>query len=98
MTEIEARIKLESLGYINIDYKTDSAYKRYPPHSHENLTAHLIVKGSMTLTMFGRPHVLKSGDMLDVPKSVIHEAVMGENGCEFLTAEKLESNIDDVTT
>ncbi len=89
--EINFRRILEKEGYGNFQVKKDSAGKRIAPHRHDYKLAHVVLEGQLTVTVFGRPTILDSGDRLDVPAGVIHEAVSGANGSEYLIAEKMEN-------
>jgi mannose-6-phosphate isomerase-like protein (cupin superfamily) len=51
-------------------------------------TAHVILRGEMTLTMVGKSQTFRAGDRCDVPAGAIHSARMGENGCRYLIGER----------
>ncbi len=67
----------------------------YPPHSHANLTTHVILSGRLTIayprdgdaeqrekrTTYG------VGDRIDVDAGRVHEVWIGEEGCTYVIGE-----------
>jgi mannose-6-phosphate isomerase-like protein (cupin superfamily) len=66
----------------------DAAETFYPDHTHNQLTAHIILDGQMTLTMNGKTETYRAGDRCDVPAGVVHSALIGPRGCQYLIGEK----------
>lgn len=60
----------------------------YPDHTHNALTAHIVLDGQMTLTMNGKSETYHAGERCDVPTGVVHSALMGPDGCRYLIGEK----------
>lgn len=60
----------------------------YPDHTHNALTAHIVLDGQMTLTMNGKSETYHAGERCDVPAGVVHSALMGPDGCRYLIGEK----------
>lgn len=86
-TEREYEDELKKEGFFTYVH-TDGPDAHYPDHMHDQIAAHIILKGEMWLTMNGKKHFLKVGDRLDVPKGVVHSAKIGPKGCTFLIGEK----------
>jgi quercetin dioxygenase-like cupin family protein len=76
---------LLSSGVTDIKLREEKPDFFIPDHVHETTVAHVILSGEMTLTVDGKPNVLKEGDRLDIPAHAVHSAKMGPKGCSFLT-------------
>lgn len=81
-------MQLEGEGYTNVSAWLDSPDFSYSEHTHQFATAHIIISGFMTLMMNGVEHQLRPGDRVDVPVGTLHTAVMGPDGCTYVTGEK----------
>ncbi|MGH9357499.1 MAG: cupin domain-containing protein, partial [Terriglobia bacterium] len=66
----------------------DGANAFHPDHIHSTTTAHVILKGEMTVCCGGSEQVVKEGDRFDVPAHALHSARMGSQGCRYLIGEK----------
>jgi mannose-6-phosphate isomerase-like protein (cupin superfamily) len=66
----------------------DAAGALYREHTHEGLTAHIILDGEMTLSMRGGSKTYRAGERCDVPAGAVHAARMGPGGCRYLIGEK----------
>lgn len=88
MTEKEAREQLQKDGFRNISVFQDSPNKYYSDHVHMALTAHIILDGQMTLEWDDEKKTFKKGDRFDIEKNDIHNAVMGPEGCTYMTGSK----------
>ncbi len=82
----EFRLRRE--GFTRTYVWRDAAETFYSDHTHDKLTAHVILEGQMTLTMNGKAETYRAGDRCDVPAGVVHSALMGPQGCEYLIGEK----------
>ena len=51
-------------------------------------TAHIILRGEMTLTMDGTSITYRAGGRCDVPANAVHSAIMGPKGCRYLIGER----------
>lgn len=86
VADLESRLRGE--GFTHTYIWRDAAETFYPDHTHDKLTAHVILEGQMTLTMNGKAETYRAGDRCDVPAGVVHSALMGPQGCEYLIGEK----------
>jgi mannose-6-phosphate isomerase-like protein (cupin superfamily) len=89
MTIDEARSALASEGYVDINEWHDAPEVFYPPHAHGGNTAHVVVSGSLFVTIDGEEKEYKPGDRFNIPAHVIHSARMGGEGCTYIFGEKL---------
>ena len=60
----------------------------YGPHKHHGITAHVILEGSMDITVDGKTTTYKKGDRFDVPAGKLHSARIGSDGCKYIVGEK----------
>ena len=88
MNENELMAQLKSQGFGHTYVWEDGPRARYPNHTHETETAHVILSGEMTLTMNGESKTYPVGERCDVPANVVHSAVMGPSGCRYLIGER----------
>lgn len=75
-------------GFRHTHVWRDAPETFYPDHTHETLTAHIILDGQMTLTMNGKAETYYVGERCDVPAGVVHSALIGPHGCRYLIGEK----------
>lgn len=87
MDEEEARKKLEGEGFSTLYVIDDPPGRVYGDHTHENLTAHIILEGEMELTVESKAETCKKGDRVDVPANTVHSAKIGPDGCRYLVGE-----------
>ena len=63
----------------------------YPPHSHRELTTHLIVQGQLTISYTQDPNPTRAtfgpGGCVDVDAGRLHEVWIGEEGCTYVIGE-----------
>lgn len=63
----------------------------YPPHKHNGLTTHLILRGELTISYPRDEHPTKTthgpGARVDVAADRIHEVWMGNEGCTYVIGE-----------
>jgi hypothetical protein len=63
----------------------------YSPHSHDSLTTHLILSGSLTITYPKEKDPKKAtygvGDRIDVDAGKVHEVWIGPQGCTYVIGE-----------
>ncbi len=86
--ENEYRKQLEAEGFTHTFTWQDGPHAFYPNHTHEGLTAHIILDGEMTLTINGNPVTYRAGERCDVPAGAAHSARVGPQGCRYLVGEK----------
>ena len=87
MDEQEAIERLENEGFSEVYVHEDSADVTYSDHAHEKRSAHIIIRGSMTLVVQGKPTELQTGDRLDIPAGATHSATIGPEGCRYVFGE-----------
>ncbi len=80
--------QLRSEGFSYTYAWEDGPNAFYPDHTHPTATAHIILKGELTLTMEGQTHTFRAGERCDVPARTIHSARIGPAGCRYLIGEK----------
>ena len=80
--------KLKAEGFVKVYVWEDDAVTYYPDHTHDKLSAHIIVEGEMAITMDGKTFKVKSGGRFDVPAYTVHSAKIGERGCRYIIGEK----------
>lgn len=80
--------KLEQEGFRHTYAWEDGPNTHYPDHTHETETAHIILRGEMTLTTGGKSRAFHEGDRCDVPAGAVHSARMGPAGCRYLIGER----------
>lgn len=79
--------QLHSEGFAHTFVWQDGPNAYYPDHTHDGLTAHIILDGEMTLTVHGKSQTYRSGDRCDVEAGEVHSAKMGPSGCRYLIGE-----------
>ncbi len=88
MTESELAANLRNEGFSRTYLWEDGPNTHYPDHIHRMETAHIILRGEMTVLMDGEAKLYRTGDRFDVPANKIHSAVMGPHGCRYLIGER----------
>lgn len=88
IAEESARKLLEKEGFTTIYVWTDAPGTFYDDHTHPVLTAHIILKGTMELTVNGTKRALKAGDRFDVPAGTVHAARVGKDWCTYVIGKK----------
>lgn len=79
---------LKDEGFSDVYIWEDKPNFEYPEHTHEKLTVHVIISGSMELMdSKGAKRVLKSGQRYDIPAGTSHSAIMGPEGCRYVVGE-----------
>lgn len=66
----------------------------YPPHTHADVTTHLIRRGTFTVTYpkdkaqrGAGKETFEAGARIDVPAGKVHEVWIGAEGCEYVIGE-----------
>jgi mannose-6-phosphate isomerase-like protein (cupin superfamily) len=88
LKEEEFKEQLRRQGFSRVYVWQDGASAFYPEHTHDGLTAHIILEGKMTLSMRGVTKTYHVGERCDVPAGAVHAARMGPEGCRYLIGEK----------
>ena len=88
MDERKLAEQLRNEGFARTYVWEDGANVLYPEHTHLMETAHIILRGEMTLTMNGRSETYRAGERCDVPAGAAHSARIGPKGCRYLIGER----------
>lgn len=80
--------QLRQEGFRHTYVWQDSPNTHYPEHTHQEETAHIILRGEMTLRMSGTSQTFHEGERCDVPAGMAHSARMGPKGCRYLIGER----------
>lgn len=79
------------LSFPSAEPDSPDSNAHYPPHSHQSLTTHLILRGTLTITYPNEPDSEKNtygvGDRIDVDAGRVHEVWMGPEGCQYIIGE-----------
>lgn len=84
MTTTHWEEQLKADGFNQVTTHKDPAGYEYPDHAHPVDTAHVVLKGSMTVWFDDKEHTVRKGERLDVSKGTVHQAKIGSEGCSFL--------------
>lgn len=87
MMEAQWRSQLQSEGFGDIYIWRDGPGVEYLEHGHRALTAHVVLAGSIEITINDENKIYKEGDRFDVPAGKTHTAKVGGEGCTYLIAE-----------
>jgi quercetin dioxygenase-like cupin family protein len=88
MDETKFAQTLEQEGFSHTYVWQDGPNASYPDHTHATKTAHIVLRGEMTLTMAGESRTYCAGERCDVPAGAVHSARMGPTGCRYLIGER----------
>ncbi|HHQ42627.1 MAG TPA: cupin domain-containing protein [Chromatiales bacterium] len=89
LTEEAMRRKLEARGYRVSRYVYPPG-TYFPPHTHEVDKIDGVLSGRFRLEMLGESVILEAGDMLAVPRGVVHAAeVVGDEPVVSLDAVRV---------
>ncbi|KAH9503936.1 hypothetical protein Btru_064199 [Bulinus truncatus] len=82
------RRKLKSLGYQSTMY-IFSPGTDFPDHTHSMTKLDAITSGKFFLSMHGQNVIMEPGDIIEVPKNVVHNAhVVGSEDVTFFDSVK----------
>ncbi|MEJ2552889.1 MAG: cupin domain-containing protein [Gammaproteobacteria bacterium] len=88
LSEAALRAKLRDRGYTVTRYVYPPG-THFPDHSHDVDKIDAVLSGQFLLRMAGRSVVLKAGDVVAVPKGMVHSAeVVGDAAVVSLDAAK----------
>jgi mannose-6-phosphate isomerase-like protein (cupin superfamily) len=88
MTESELTAQLKREGFSHTYVWEDGSHTVYPGHTHPSETAHIILRGEITVTVDGKSTTYRAGERCDVAANTIHSATMGPHGCRYLIGER----------
>ena len=89
MTLDEWKQKLTEEHFGELWVHTDPPGHEYSEHSHPVDTAHVVLKGAMTVWSEGKEAVVCEGQRLDIAKQIPHTAKIGPKGCTFLIGVRM---------
>ena len=75
-------------GYTHLYVWEDGPGVDYPDHKHRAESAHIILKGEMSMTMSGETRTYRTGERCDLPAGTMHSARTGPQGCRYLIGER----------
>jgi quercetin dioxygenase-like cupin family protein len=61
--------------------------ERDEEHSHSFNTRLRVISGEIIIGIYGQEKTLLHGDVMEIPKNVIHWAKAGGDGCEYEITE-----------
>lgn len=79
---------LREEGFKNIYVWIDSEGTKYPDHTHDYYSAHIVLEGEIKIISQGKKYTFRKGDRFDVFKDEIHAAEVGKGGCKYIIGEK----------
>jgi quercetin dioxygenase-like cupin family protein len=88
MNEKEIMKKLREEGFSQTYVWEDWPNASYPEHTHTTETAHVILKGELSLKMGEETKTFREGERCDVPAGAVHSAKMGSRGCRYVIGER----------
>jgi mannose-6-phosphate isomerase-like protein (cupin superfamily) len=88
MNEQSYERKLREEGFSGIFIHRDRPNACYPDHTHQGITAHIVIEGRITVTSEGKTVTYRSGERFDVPAGAVHSAIIGPEGCLYVIGEK----------
>lgn len=88
MGERSPENQLREEGFSVVFRHRDRPNAQYPDHTHNGITAHIVIEGSITVTSGGKTATYGPGDRFDVPAGAVHSASVGPEGCLYIIGEK----------
>lgn len=88
MNEKSYERKLREEGFSGIFIQRDRPNAYYPDHTHNGITAHIVIEGRITVTSEGKTVTYRPGERFDVPAVAVHSAIIGPEGCLYVIGEK----------
>jgi mannose-6-phosphate isomerase-like protein (cupin superfamily) len=88
MNEQSYERKLREEGFSGIFIHRDRPNACYPDHTHQGITAHIVIEGRITVTSEGKTVTYLPGERFDVPAGAVHSAIIGPEGCLYVIGEK----------
>ena len=88
MNEKSFEKNLREEGFSGIFVHRDRPHAFYPDHTHNGITAHIVLEGQITVTSDGQTATYGPGERFDVPAGSVHSAKVGPGGCLYIIGEK----------
>lgn len=87
MTEAEAKQTLVREGFAEVYVWEDGPGAVYGDHTHATLSAHIVVRGDITLVQGCVATTYGPGERVDVPAGAVHSARVGPRGYRYVIGE-----------
>ena len=87
VTVNDIRRVLQSEGYEDVYDWYDSPEFEYHDHAHQGDSAIWVMSGSMDIGLPDEHIRLTAGQRYTIPATIIHNALMGPEGCQYVTGE-----------
>jgi len=75
-------------GFDSVYAWIDAPGSIHMDHEHPFMSAHVILKGQMTVFVGDKETVYREGERFDIPARTRHRAKVGPRGCEYVIGEK----------
>lgn len=85
--DIEAQLRAE--GFTEVYTWHNAPGDIYPTHIHDDVTAHVILQGSLVLEIDGVEREYGETERFDIPARLQHSARFGPAGCTYIIGEKV---------
>ncbi|MCA9385588.1 hypothetical protein KC717_02985 [Candidatus Dojkabacteria bacterium] len=79
---------MEIEGFTPLKIRNNAGYIYYQ-HEHKETKLLAFLGGSMEITIESEVYKCSKGDRIYIPGTILHEAVVGTDGCVFFWAEKV---------
>ncbi len=86
-SEKEIHVEISTMGFSPIKFLNVPNYK-YPKHKHNETKLLAFLKGKMNVNINGNAFTCEKGDLLIIPGSFAHSAIVGNAGCDFFWSAK----------
>ncbi len=86
MNAEELLAQLRQEGFTTLSLQEDPPHKFYPAHATK--TVHIILQGTMWVTLNHEKILLTRGKRLDIPQNTMHDAKIGMDGCNYIIGEE----------
>ncbi len=80
--------RLKVAGYITVHEYDDAAGEYFADHTHPGEEHLIVIRGSLEVNMDGKHYVCNTGDELNFPQMMVHDARIGQEGCFYIVGEK----------
>ena len=87
----ELKEQLRSEGFPHVFEWTDPPHTKYENHPHKGKVSVYVTRGEVVFSG-GIERVVKAGERFDVPPGVLHTAIVGPEGCDWVVGEEIEGD------
>jgi len=81
--------QLRSEGFTEVYTWHNAPGDIYPMHIHDDVTAHVVLQGSLILEIDGVEREYGETERFDIPERLQHSARFGPTGCTYIIGEKV---------